>query len=99
MNVTLLLAAVMALTFISPVTARSRPKARTVVGCIQAGPQGYALATRSKKGKARQYTLVGRHDFTPDVGHTVRVTGTRARRTITVQSVQVVAPNCRPNSR
>lgn len=75
--------------------AAAKAKARTLVGCVQTHQGQYTLATKSQKGKPREYTLGGTHDFAKDVGHRVRVVGSLAKRALTASSVQTIATNCR----
>jgi hypothetical protein len=75
--------------------AHAKEKDRVFVGCVEARKGKFELATVSVKGKARNYALVGSHDFSKDVGHRVRVSGTFSKRILTAATVTTVAPNCR----
>ena len=75
-------------------TAEAKIKSRVYVGCVQAHNGKYELSTMSKKGKARNYALVGGHDFAKDVGHKVRVSGGFQKRVLTAGSVQTLASKC-----
>ena len=65
-----------------------------VVGCVKAGPNGYQLQAQSKKGNARQYDLSGNHDFKTEVGHRMRIVGTKDAKTVKVRSASEVASSC-----
>ena len=75
--------------------AHAKDKDRVFVGCVEARKGKFELATISVKGKARNYALVGGHDFSKDVGHRVRVSGTFSKRILTAATVTTVAPNCK----
>jgi hypothetical protein len=80
---------------LSGAAAEAKVKNRVFVGCVQAHDGKFELVTVSVKGKARNYALVGSHDFAKDVGHRVRVSGTFSKRIVTALSVTTVAPNCK----
>ena len=75
--------------------AHAKVKDRVFVGCVEARKGKYELVTVSVKGKARNYALVGSHDFSKDVGHRVRVSGTFSKRILTATTVTTVASNCK----
>ena len=89
----LLLALGCTLVLVAP--AAARPKARTLVGCVQGRPGQYTLVTTNEKSKPHTYRLGGGHDFAKDVGHQVRVTGSLNQGTLTVGPLQTIAARCR----
>ena len=76
-------------------TASAKEKDRVFVGCVEKHDGKYELVTTSVKGKARNYALIGSHDFAKDVGHRVRVSGTFSKRVMTAVTVTTVATNCK----
>jgi hypothetical protein len=79
---------------VSPAEAKHTNKVKTVVGCVQGSPDHYQLATVTKKGKHREYTLVGKRDFAPDVGHKVQAHGTVSGTNLKVSSLKELAASC-----
>jgi len=88
-----LAALAVALLLAAPIEAKVQSKG--ITGCVRARQNGYQLLSTSKKGKPREFDLVGTHDFSKDVGHTVRVDGVKRQRTITVSAVHEVAESCK----
>jgi len=87
--------AALGLSLVAIGTARAKDKDRVFVGCVEKHNGKYELVTTSVKGKARNYALIGSHDFAKDVGHRVRVSGTFSKRVMTAVTVTTVATNCR----
>ena len=71
----------------------TRPK--TVVGCLQGSPNHYELNVVSKKGKKKQYELVGNQDFASDVGQKVQAVGTGGKAQFKVKSLKGTGQRCR----
>jgi hypothetical protein len=79
---------------VSPVEAKHTNKIKTVVGCVQGSPDHYQLATTTKKGKHKEYTLVGTRDFASEVGHTVQAHGAVSGTNLKVSSLKELAASC-----
>jgi hypothetical protein len=77
-----------------PAEAKPKNKIKTVVGCVEGTPNHYELTTKTKKGKAREYTLVGTRDFASEVGHRVRVQGAVSKGNMKVSSLKDLASTC-----
>jgi hypothetical protein len=83
-----------ALLLAAPIEAKVQSK--EITGCVRARQNGgYQLLSKSKKGKSREFDLVGTYDFSKNVGHTIRVDGVRRQRRITVSAVHEVANSCK----
>lgn len=80
---------------VSPVEAKHKNKIKTVIGCVQGTANHYELATTTKKGKHKQYALVGQRDFSAEVGHKVRAHGAVNGVDLKVSSIQDLASSCR----
>ncbi len=80
---------------VTPVEAKHKNTIKTVIGCVQGTPAHYELTTTTKKGKRREYTLVGSRDFSSEVGHKVRAQGTVNKGDMKVSSLKDLAPTCR----
>jgi len=77
------------------VSTSAKEKDRVFVGCVENHNGKFELVTTSVKGKARNYTLAGSHDFAKDVGHRIRVSGQFSKRVVTAVKVTTVAATCR----
>ena len=91
LSITVGLALVLA---VMPVEAKHKNKIKTVVGCVQGAPHHYLLSTVTKKGKKREYDLVGDRDFGPQVGHKVEAHGAVDHGGLKVSSVKTLASSC-----
>jgi hypothetical protein len=79
----------------SPVEAKHKNKIKTVVGCVQGAPNHYELSAVTKKGKHRDYSLVGDRDFGPEVGHKIEAHGVVNGGAMKVASMKDLAASCR----
>jgi hypothetical protein len=79
----------------SPVEAKHKNKTKTVVGCVQGTPSHYALSAVTKKGKHRDYALVGDRDFGPEVGHKIQAQGIVNGGAMKVSSMKDLSASCR----
>ena len=76
--------------------AEAKKKApKTVVGCVESHNNQYELTAVSKKGKTRHYTLAGTKDFSHEVGHRVKVTGTTGKGTLNVTALEPTGASCK----
>ncbi|HZR23934.1 MAG TPA: hypothetical protein VFA59_10130 [Vicinamibacterales bacterium] len=80
---------------VSPVEAKHKNKIKTVVGCVEGSPDHYHLAAVTKKGKHRDYALVGKREFASEVGHKVQAHGTVSGTDFRVSALKDLAPRCR----
>jgi hypothetical protein len=80
---------------VSTAEAKNRNKLKTVTGCVEGTAGHYELSTVTKKGKRREYALVGNRDFSAQVGHKIRAHGAVAAGQMKVSSVTDLAPSCK----
>src|SRR5215467_11276936 len=67
---------------------------KTVTGCIEGTSGHYELSAVTKKGKQRDYALVGDRDFSGQVGHKVQARGAVAKGSMKVSSLKDLGTSC-----